>query len=82
MDDDLITRLAREAGLPQAQHFTGLPPRPSMAAMWGVELRRFAALVAGECIKIVEGDHDRVYEACDLVPTIVDAIRAKFKETP
>ena len=55
--DDLIERLAREAGLPQAQHFPGMPSRPSMASLWDTELRRFAALVAAECEKVCIAAH-------------------------
>ncbi len=85
--DDSFERLAREAGFDPCRYGGVLRVQLEQAGGWAEcsiectkQLRRFAALVAEECINIVEGDHDRVYEVCDLVPTIVDAIRAKFKE--
>lgn len=74
--DDLIERLAREAGAWTDE----IAPRPGRAVRFAA-LRRFAALVANECSTIVMSHQlPRGTEWCDVREEFAAAIRAKFKE--
>lgn len=75
---DLVERLAREAGL-EFDATVGLDGKPNEVPWAGVtldDLRRFAALVAEECAKLVEHEAQEHPMTGDAAATI----RAKFKE--
>ena len=81
MDKELIERLARESGM-KAEYWMTNPPK--FGAMWASPdgVLKFAALVAEECLKVVDAEHkaplqdQHWYCAC---AAIRDGIRAKFK---
>lgn len=69
MTDDLIQRLAREAGC------WPVPGEIASAPKYQDGLHRFAALVVEECAQTVEASHGLVDPS-----EFAAAIRAKFKE--
>ena len=84
-DTDIVTRLAREAGL----EVSDLPPEHQAWGLYArVHLARFAALVAEECAKVCDNNvppierYQEQRAAGNTARDCAAAIRARFVHSP